>query len=290
MDSITGNTKIYAILGDPINQVGSPASFNREFQKRGHDGVLVAMKVAAGDLSQAVAGLRTVDNLAGVIFTIPHKMAAAHLVDELGSNGRLVGTINAARREPDGRWVGDLFDGRGCVAAARDAGHTLRGRSVLQVGAGGVGRAIAFAFAEAGITRLSVSDLDSQRASRLVADVAAAFPSVATQQVPPPARPAAHHDLIINASPLGMSETDPLPIPAESLRANMLVIDVVHTPATIDTPTALLAAAADAGCQTQNGRAMHLAQITEIADFFGATAERLHNAGGRAGVAGRGSL
>ena len=167
MDSITGNTKIYAILGDPVSQVGSPASFNSEFQKRGHDGVLVAMKVAAGDLSQAVAGLRTVDNLAGLIFTIPHKVAAAELMDELGPNGRLVGTINAARREPGGKWVGDLFDGRGCVAAARNAGHTLRERSVLQVGAGGVGRAIAFAFAEAGIARLRVSDLDSKLASKL---------------------------------------------------------------------------------------------------------------------------
>ena len=239
-------------------------------------------------MTQAVAGLRTVDNVAGLIFTIPHKMAATELMDELGPNGRLVGTINAARREPGGKWVGDLFDGRGCVTAARAAGHTLRGRSVLQVGAGGVGRAIAFAFAEAGIARLRVSDLDSQLASKLVADVAAAFPSVAAQCTPVPARPSAQDDLIINASPLGMRETDPLPVPAECLRANMLVIDVVHTPATIDTPTALLAAAADAGCQTQNGRAMHLAQISEIADFFGATAERGEGevAGGGAGERG----
>ena len=273
MESITGKTKIYAILGDPISQVGSPASFNNEFQKRGHDGVLVAMKVPAGDLTQALAGLRTVGNLAGLIFTIPHKIVAAGLMDVLGPNGRLVGAINAARLETGGKWVGDMFDGRGCVAAARDAGHDLRGRSVLQVGAGGVGRAIAFAFAEAGITQLSVSDLDCQRASKLAADVAAAFPAVATEQVPAPARPSAQHDLIVNASPLGMSEADPLPIPADSLRANMLVIDVVHTPATIETPTALLAAAADAGCQTLNGRAMHLAQISEMADFFGATPE-----------------
>eukprot|EP01043_Picozoa_sp_COSAG02_P066946 COSAG02_NODE_10587_length_1906_cov_2.235750_1_plen_286_part_00 len=283
MESITGKTKIYAILGDPVSQVGSPASFNSEFQKRGHDGVLVAMKVAAGDLSQAIAGLRTVDNLAGLIFTIPHKMVAAELMDQLGPNGQLVGSINAARREPDGKWVGDLFDGRGCVAAARDAGHTLRGRSVLQVGAGGVGRAIAFAFAEAGISRLSIADLDSQRASKLVADVAAAFPSVTTQPISAPAQPSPHHDMIINASPLGMRQTDPLPVPAESLRANMLVIDVVHTPATIDTPTALLAAAANAGCQTQNGRAMHVAQISEITDFFGAIAEGGERGGGERG-------
>lgn len=290
MDSITGKTKIYAILGDPISQVGSPASFNSEFQKRGHDGVLVPMKVPAGDLTQALAGLRTVGNLAGLIFTIPHKIVAAGLMDELGPNGRLVGAINAARLEPGGKLVGDLFDGRGCVAAARAAGHNLRGRSVLQVGAGGVGRAIAFAFAEAGITQLSVSDLDGQRASKLAADVAAAYPAVATEQVSAPAQPSAHHDLIVNASPLGMSEGDPLPVPAGSLRANMLVIDVVHTPATIDTPTALLAAAADAGCPTQNGRAMHLAQISEMADFFGATPEEVSTGGERGGAKGRGRL
>ena len=66
-----------------------------------------------------------------------------------------------------------------------------------------------------------------------------------------------------------MNEADPLPVPADSLRAHMLVIDVVHTPETIQTPTALLAAAAGAGCQTQSGRVMHLAQIGEVADFFG---------------------
>ena len=168
---------------------------------------------------------------------------------------------------------------RGCVAAAHGAGHKLQGRSVFQVGAGGVGRAIAFAFAAAGITQFSVADVDGQRASQLAADVAAAFPSVATQPVVAPARPSAHHDLIINASPLGMNKADPLPVPADSLRANMLVIDVVHTPATIDTPTALLAAAADVGCHTQNGRAMHLAQISEVADFFGATAEGVYTGG-----------
>jgi shikimate dehydrogenase len=259
---VTGRTAVYAIVGDPVAQVGSPLRFNRLFREAGHDAVMVAMRVSGDDLATAFRGFRAIANLAGLVFTIPHKMAMVALVDELAPNGRLVGAINAARRGADGRWVGDMFDGRGCAAAARRHGHDLAGRAVLQVGAGGVGRAVAFAFAEAGIARLTVNDVLEDRALALARNVAAAFPGIET------AAGAARvdgHDTVVNCSPLGMQAEDPLPLPADDLRPGMLVVDVVLS----DQPTPLLAAAAARGAAVQDGAAMLAAQVGEIARFFG---------------------
>jgi shikimate dehydrogenase len=263
-DYVSGKTAVYAILGDPVAQVGSPGRFNALFRERNHDGVMVAMRIGADKLMQGFAGLRTIGNLAGLVFTIPHKLPMVGLVDKLAANGQLVGAINAAKPGLDGCWIGDMFDGRGCAAAARAKGHNLAGRSVLQVGAGGVGRAIAFAFAEAGIARLSISDLDSERSRILADDLSSAFPAIATEVAAPRV---AGHDVVVNASPLGMAESDPMPVPAADLASGMLVIDVVL----LDRPTPLLAAAAERGAATQNGHAMLAAQVGEIASFFGIT-------------------
>ena len=260
--TVSGRTAVYAILGDPVAQVGSPERFNALFAKAGHDGVMVAMRIAADDLAQGFEGLRAIANLNGLVFTIPHKMAMVGLVDDLTDNARLVGAINAARPGTGGRWLGDMFDGRGCVAAARTSGHRLAGRAALQIGAGGVGRAIAFAFAEAGIARLSIHDIAEERAEALARDLAAAFPEIRAEVAPPRV---AGHDVIANCSPLGMVRDDPLPVPADDLGPGMLVVDVV----VLDAPTPLLAAAAAQGAATQDGHAMLAAQVGEIAGFFG---------------------
>ncbi len=258
---ISGRSALYAIAGDPIAQVGSPARFNRLWAERGHDGVMVPLKIAAGDLAESFAGLRLIGNLRGLVLTIPHKIPMAGLVDDLAPNGRLVGAVNAVRPQADGRWTGDMFDGRGCTAAARAAGHRLAGRSVLQIGAGGVGRAIAFAFAEAGIERLSVTDLAPERAADLADRVARAFPRVRAEAG---MATLDGHDIVVNASPLGMRASDPPPVPADAVTAGMLAVDVVLS----DAPTPFLAAAAARGAATQDGYAMLEAQVALIAEFF----------------------
>ncbi len=265
---VTGRTALYAIAGDPVAQVGAPARFNRLCRERGHDGVLVPLRVAAGELAAAFAGLRRIGNLRGLIFTIPHKIPMAALVDRLAPAARAAGAVNAARREADGAWTGDMFDGRGCVAAARAAGHGIAGREALQIGAGGVGRAIAFAFAEAGAARLAIHDIAPGRAAALAADVARAFPRTAAAAPDGPPR-AAGHDTIVNASPLGMKPGDPPPVPPGAAGRGMLAIDVVLA----DRPTPFLAAAAEHGAAVQNGRAMLEAQIGAIAGFFGVPPE-----------------
>jgi shikimate dehydrogenase len=258
----TGKTTLYAILGDPIAQVGSPVQFNRLFDELGHDGVMLPMRIAADDLETGFKGLRTLGNLAGLVFTIPHKIPMTGLVDELMPNGKLVGAINAARPTGDGRWQGDMFDGQGCVNALEANGHSLEGRLVVQAGAGGVGRAIAFAFAGRGIARLTVSDAVPERAEKLAHDLRAAFPDL---EAAAGAARVGNHDTLVNCTPLGMKDGDPLPFPETDMANGMLAVDVVLH----ETLTPYLAAAQAKGCAIQTGQAMLGGQVREIARFLG---------------------
>jgi shikimate dehydrogenase len=259
---ITGTTRLYVILGDPIAKVRSPEVFNAAFARHGVDAVMLPFETAPADLAGTVAGLKRVRNLDGLIFTMPHKAAAVALVDEVGESGRLVGALNAARREPGGRWRGDMFDGAGFVGGMRRNGHDPRDRRAALLGAGGAGRAIAFALAAGGVAALSVHDLDPDKAVRLAADLQRAHPSLPARAGAP--RPG-DFDLLVNATPAGMQAGDPLPWPVEELRPGTIVGDVTTKPEI----TPFLAAARERGCAVLTGRDMVEGQLAAIFRFFG---------------------
>ena len=96
--AITGTTRLYAILGDPLARVRSPERFNALFAQYGTDAVLVPAEVGAAGFDAAIAGFKSLRNCDGLIITMPHKQAMCKHVDELRDNGRLVGAINVARR------------------------------------------------------------------------------------------------------------------------------------------------------------------------------------------------
>ncbi len=260
---IIGSTRLYAIIGDPIAQVGSPRVFNPIMARSGVDAVLVPMRVAAKDLATAWAGLKAIGNFDGVIFTIPHKIPMTKLVDTVLTTGKLVGAVNAARREKDGRWTADMFDGRGCVRGLRDTlGFDPDGKSALVVGAGGAGSAVACALAEAGARRMTIADTVGARAGRLARVVTGTYTATAAQTG---AADPKGHDLIVNCTPLGMKPDDLLPLDAGALKKSMTVVDIVLLPE----PSKLLAAATAKGCQVMNGLAMLKGQAMEVSRFFG---------------------
>ena len=259
---ITGTTKLYVILGDPIAKVRSPELFNAGFARGGIDAVMVPYETASADLAATVAGLKRVRNLDGLIFTMPHKAAALALVDEVAETARLVGAINAARRDAAGRWHGDMFDGEGFVGGMRRQGHEPRSRRVALVGGGGAGRAIAFALAAAGVAAISVHDLDATKAVQLAADLQRAHPSLPARAGAP--RPG-DVDLLVNATPVGMRPDDPLPWPVDALGTDTIVGDVTTKPEI----TPFLAAARDRGCAVLTGRNMTEGQLAALFRFFG---------------------
>jgi shikimate dehydrogenase len=261
---LSGKTHLYAILAHPVAHVRAAEFFNPVFAAKGIDGFLVPLQVLPEDLADVVPRLQKLGNLKGLVLTIPHKEAMARLCDELGPSGRLVGAVNTVRFEPDGRLVGDIFDGEGMMKGALAADINMRARRVLLVGAGGAGRAIAFAVAEAGAAALTIANRTVGRAEGLAAEVAKAVPGVVVAVGPADPH---DHDVIINATSLGLHETDPLPVDPDRLSASMDVVEII---AAVEV-TPFLRAAFDLGCRTMGGRAMVDHQIDAQLRFLGET-------------------
>lgn len=259
---LSGETRLYAIIGDPIGQVGSPGLFNAAFRRRGAKAVLFPAHVAPQDLATMVSAFRAIRNFNGIIVTVPHKIAVMDLIDDVLPSGRRIGAVNAIRCAEDGRLVGDNFDGKGCVRALRADGHTVQGKSVLVVGGGGAGRAVAHAIADEGPARLRIIELDEARLADLIASVRSSHPGLSVE-----AGPAApeNFDVVINCTPLGMKEGDPYPVDPERIAPGTLVIDIILKPAI----SPLLRAAQARGCPVQPGIRMLEGQVDAICDFFG---------------------
>ena len=146
VDYINGKTRLYGIVGDPIAQVRSPEMVTHELQRRGLNAILVPLHVARADFARVIPHLMQLLNLDGLVMTIPFKAQALNLAQSLGLQAQAVGALNALARRKDGTWAGDMFDGMGCVQAFARRGLALRGKSVLLIGLGGAGGAIAGAF------------------------------------------------------------------------------------------------------------------------------------------------
>ena len=259
---ITGRTRLFVVIGDPVAQVRAPELFNPLFDKRGIDAVLVPVHVTADELPKVWEGFRRMANLGGVLVTVPHKQATLELSDEAGATARLVGAANIVRREPDGRMVCDMFDGAGFVTGLRGEGKAPEGRKVLLLGAGGAASAIAFALADAGVASLTIANRTMAKAEDLARAVGAAFPSVAVAAGP--AEPAGH-DMVVNATSLGMQPGDPLPVDPDKLLPAMTVAEIIMKPEI----TPLLAEAGEIGCSLQHGRHMLDGQVQLMSAFLG---------------------
>ena len=255
VDYVSGKTRVFGIVGHPIEQVRSPEIITAELVRRGHDAVLVPMHVLPEHFDEALPQILRLQNLGGLVFTIPFKARATALAHELGAQARTLGVINALGRTQDGRWRGDIFDGLGCVEAFRRRGLPLAGKRVMLIGAGGAGSAIAGAVAAERPASLSIYDADAARAGALAAKVGATHAQAATIE---------GIDVLMNATPVGMLDDPRLPIADAALPARLVVFDAIVKPAT----TPLLALAESCGCVTVRGREMMLGQIAKIVDFF----------------------
>ncbi|UFN48405.1 shikimate dehydrogenase [Roseomonas sp. OT10] len=263
--SIGGRTRLLAILADPVAHLRTPGAMNAHFAALGQDAVLVPMHVAPGDLATVVDGLRRLPNLDGIIVTVPHKERIAALCHSLTEAARLTGAVNAIRRDPDGRLVGGQFDGEGFVAGLRMAGHPVEGRRVWMAGAGGAAAGIGFALLRHGASALTIHNRTPDRAEALAARLRQACPGGAVAAGGPDP---AGHDIVVNATSLGLHPGDALPVEPARLVPAMLAAEVVMQPAV----TPFLAAAAGRGCVTHGGLPMLTAQVPILAAFVTAGA------------------
>jgi shikimate dehydrogenase len=242
---------VAAVIGDPVRHSLSPALHNAAFAALRLDWVYVAFPVRPGQGEAAVAAMRVLD-LAGLSVTMPHKAAVVGGLDRLGSTAARLGVVNTISwaATPDGpALVGDSTDGAGFLDALRgDDGFDPKGRRCLILGAGGAARSVSLAIAEAGAARVRVV---ARR--RDAADACAAFAGPAGEALRPDdlAEAVSDSDLIVNATPVGMSPGDGLPFALDPslLRPDHFVADLIYAPAT----TPLVAAGRARGAGTANG-------------------------------------
>lgn len=259
MKQPSGKTKYLALLAHPVDHVKAPSFMNPGFEKIGLDWFLTPMHVRPENLEAAVRGLQKIDNLLGVNLTIPHKEEMAKLCDELGPNARLTGTVNAVRFDGE-RLVGEMFDGIGLLIGQKENGIDVADRSALIAGAGGAARAVAFAYLEAGVTRLGIYNRTMERAAKLVADIKAVMPDA---DVDVTGADPSGYDVICNCTSLGLHEGDPVPVEIEKLTAAMDVVDIIAV-----RDTELMDAAAAKGCKVIGGVPMAVGQLSAFAAFF----------------------
>lgn len=219
---ITANTKLAGLLGYPVGHSLSPAMHNAAFAELGLDFRYLAFEVPPERLGHAVEAVRAL-NMAGVNVTVPHKENVIKYLDEVDAEASFIGAVNTIVNDK-GRLKGYNTDGRGFMRSLEEEGASAKGRDILIIGAGGASRAVGYYLAkEAG--RIVIFDMDRPKAERLAGDLKSVNPRVESAPKMPDAE---RFGIIINATPLGLKPSDPLPVDAEKIKPSHVCIDLIY--------------------------------------------------------------
>ena len=268
---ISGKTTLIAHLGYPTEGFKAPMIYNPWFEQNGIDAVVMPMGVKAEDYTTVLQSLFRLTNIRGALVTMPHKVTTTGLVDELTPTARIAGACNAILRRPDGTLLGDQFDGAGFTRGVERKGRSLKGARAFVLGSGGVGSAIAASLAAAGVAGLALFDTNTVAVEALADRLRKHYSELV---VTTGSKDPAGYDVVVNATPLGMNEGDPLPFDIDRISPSTFVGEVVMK----SEYTPLLRAAKEKGCAVQVGTDMLFEMIPAYLEFFGfgtATPEQL---------------
>ena len=259
---ISGKTTLIAHVGYPTESFKAPLIYNPWFEKAGIDAVVVPMGIQVADYPTVLKSLFKLTNIRGALVTMPHKVTTVTLLDEVSTAVQVAGSCNAILRRPDGSLVGDMFDGAGFTRGLKRKNFKFGGASVLVVGTGGVGCAIAASIAGEGVAKLLLSDTNAASAEALAGRLKQHYPKMETGLH---SNDPTGFDLVVNATPLGMKASDPYPIDVKRLAPSTFVGEVVMK----QEITPLLQIAKEKGCRFQVGTDMLFEQIPAYLEFFG---------------------
>jgi shikimate dehydrogenase len=255
---LNGETRVHLCVGDPITQVKSPAGLTNAFAARGFNAVCIPAHVEAADFAAFMSAAKRMLNVDGFVITVPHKFAAFAHCDVLSDRARFLTAVNVIRRNHD-RWIGEMTDGIALLAALRARGFEPKGERALVVGAGGAGSAVALALVDAGIGELAIADRDAERRHDLVTRLKTLGVNVQASGADP-----SSCRLVVNATPAGMAQDDPLPINPVGIDHGAVVADLITRPAI----TPLLQAARERKAVIVTGAEMFTPQRNILVDFL----------------------
>ncbi len=260
--NIDGHTELIAHIGYPTHSFKSPLIYNPYFEKEGINALVVPMGCQAAHYPAFLKSVFNLTNIRGALITMPHKVSTVDLLDEVTKTVRVAGACNAVKRDEKGRLVGDMFDGAGFVRGVQRKGFDLKSKRVLVVGTGGVGSAIAASLAAENIAAISLFDVNRASCEGLALRLQSEYPQIKVEvgSCDPDG-----HNLVVNATPMGMNEGDPLPMDVSRIAPETFVGEVVMR----QEMTAFLQAAHQRGCQVQVGSDMLFEQIPAYLEYFG---------------------
>ena len=252
---IDAHTRIIALIGDPVEHSKSPLIQNAALDALGLNVINVALHVRPQELTTVVAGARAAGFL-GLMVTIPHKVAALQLADEIDPVAQMLGAANLLHFRSDGRTVAYNTDVYGAEQSLRDHGVDIRGTEFLVLGAGGAARGIVLHFLNAGAPRITIANRTYARALELALEAKSKTsqqPRVIEWNEAELRGASAKTDVVINTTSVGMyPNVDASPLPTSALHAWLVVFDIVYNPI----ETKLLREARLAGAKTIDGVGM----------------------------------
>ena len=242
---ISGKTRVFGVIGDPIEHSLSPTIQNAAFGHLGLDFVFLAFHVKAADLENAMRGMRGL-GIHGLNVTMPHKSAVIGCLDEVDFSVRFLDSANTILNR-DGKLSGFSTDGVGALKALLENGVDLSGKKVLLLGAGGAAKAIAFTLVPE-VGELAILNRSTEKAEALAETLGHMFNrnvvggALSPETIKMNLRDS---DVLVNATSAGMKPNLSQSLVApEWLKSDLVVMDIVYNP--IETKLAKDAKAAGA--------------------------------------------
>jgi shikimate dehydrogenase len=253
---------LLGLIGSPIGGSASPAMHEAAGDAVGvrcHYQLIDVAGADTAELARLLSGARSL-GFAGVNVTFPYKEAVVDVLDALSTSAAAIGAVNTVVVR-DGRLVGHNTDASGFRRAVQPLVEKAGRGPVAVLGAGGVGKAIAFALAELAVAEIRLFDIDADKAAALAARIGGRAKLAQCRSVAEALDSAIG---VVNGTPIGMAPNRDSPIPSELLHAGLFVVDAVYSP--LWTP--LLIRAKAAGARAMTGRDLAVFQAADAFELF----------------------
>lgn len=226
---IDSETRLFALLGNPVSNSHSPMIHNTTFEDLGINARYMAFEIEKDDIENAVISMRTLD-AKGFNVTIPFKETVIGHLDGLDKSAMEMKAVNTVSNE-NGRLIGYNTDGRGLLTALKENGVCVEGAKILIIGAGGAARGIGFAIANENIESIDIMNRSQGRAVKLVEDLVKIHPNKDFSYVgSEPAAPE-KYDIVINATSIGMQpNVSGSPVDPSVFGKDCAFCDIVYKP------------------------------------------------------------
>jgi shikimate dehydrogenase len=245
---ISGKTRIIGLFGHPVEHTLSPYMQNAAFSHCGLEYCYIPFSVQPEHLKNAVTAIRSL-NFSGINLTIPHKETCIPFLDALDAEAEAIGAVNTITHSA-GRLTGHNTDGKGFARALQEQGISLEGARALIIGAGGASRAVGYYLSRTA-TAVHIYNRTREKAENLASFLSGMTGNTA---VIDDLSSVSGYDIIVNATSLGLNDSDPLPFDPDLLHPGQAVCDLIYR------RTPLLVSSNQRGCRTVDGLGMLLWQ------------------------------